>query len=123
MSGDGPLDAARTPNCEACRVLRGRPARRYGLLCSACASSGSRIEGVDDPPLAAVSAPVPELREEPMAAGEAKDEGEPEVPAVVAESERRETPPKTHDLPELVVEGRERSLVIRDLVAEGQAHA
>jgi hypothetical protein len=56
-----------------------------------------------------------------MAAGEAKDEGEPEVPAVVAESERRETPPKTHDLPELVVEGRERSLVIRDLVAEGQA--
>jgi hypothetical protein len=58
-----------------------------------------------------------------MAAGEAKDEGEPEVPAVVAESERRETPPKTHDLPELVVEGRERSLVIRDLVAEGQAHA
>jgi hypothetical protein len=44
-----------------------------------------------------------------------------EVPAAVAESEQREAPPKTGDLPELVVEGRERHLVIRDLVAEGQA--
>ena len=44
-----------------------------------------------------------------------------EVPAAVAESEQREAPPKTEDLPELVVEGRERHLVIRDLVAEGQA--
>jgi hypothetical protein len=56
-----------------------------------------------------------------MAASEAKEEGEAEVPAAVAESEQREAPPRTEGLPELVVEGRERHLVIRDLVAEGQA--
>ena len=44
-----------------------------------------------------------------MAASEARDEGEAEVPAAVAESEQREAPPKTQDLPELVVEGRERT--------------
>jgi hypothetical protein len=57
----------------------------------------------------------------PVAASAAKGEGETEVPAAVAESEQREAPPKTQGLPELVVEGRERHLVIRDLVAEGQA--
>jgi hypothetical protein len=91
------------------------------LLCSACASSGGRIEAADDPTLVAESAAKPEVRDVPMAASEAKDEGEPEVPAAVAESEQREMPPKTEGLPELVVEGRERHLVIRDLVAEGQA--
>src|ERR1700689_2265459 len=91
------------------------------LLCSACASSGSRIEAADDPTLVAETAAAPEVRDVPMAANEAKDEGEAEVPAAVAESEQRETPPKTEGLPELVVEGRERHLVIRDLVAEGQA--
>ena len=91
------------------------------LLCSACASSGGRIEGADDPTLVAESVAGPEVRDVPMAASEAKDEGEPEVPAAVAESEQRETPRKTEGLPELVVEGRERHLVIRDLVAEGQA--
>jgi len=91
------------------------------LLCSACASSGGRIETADDPPLVAVTALAPNVRDLPVAASEAKDEGEAEVPAAVAESEQRETPPKTQDLPELVVEGRERNLVIRDLVAEGQA--
>jgi len=55
-----------------------------------------------------------------MAASEAKGEGESEVPVAVAESEKRESPPKTGDLPELIVTGRERHLVIRDLVAEGQ---
>ncbi|HEY2533575.1 MAG TPA: hypothetical protein VGJ20_37540 [Xanthobacteraceae bacterium] len=55
-----------------------------------------------------------------MPASSAKEEGESEVPAAVAESEKREAPPKTDNLPELVVTGRERSLVIRDLVAEGQ---
>jgi hypothetical protein len=89
------------------------------LLCSACASSGSRIEAADDPTLVAETAAAPEVHV-PMAASEAKDEGEAEVPVAVAESEQRETPPETHDLPELVVEGRERHLVIRDLVAEGQ---
>src|SRR6202522_3274222 len=91
------------------------------LLCSACASSGSRNEAADDPPLVAETAAAPEVRDVPMAASEAKDEGEAEVPAAVAESEQPEPPPKTHDWPELVVEGRERPLVIRDLVAEGQA--
>jgi hypothetical protein len=91
------------------------------LLCSACASSGGRVEGTDDPPLVAATATAPAVQDLPVAASEAKDEGEPEVPAAVAESEQRATPPKTHDLPELVVEGRGRDLVIRDLVAEGQA--
>jgi hypothetical protein len=90
------------------------------LLCSACASSGGRGEAVDDPPPAAVTA-APEVQDHPMVASEAKEESEPEVPAAVAESEQREAPRKTGDLPELVVEGRERHLVIRDLVAEGQA--
>src|SRR5580658_1895378 len=80
------------------------------LLCSACASSGGRIEAADDPTLVAESAAKPEVRDVPMAASEAKDEGEPEVPAAVAESEQREMPPKTEGLPELVVEGRERHL-------------
>jgi hypothetical protein len=90
------------------------------LLCSACASSGGRGETVDDPPLVAVTA-APEVQEHPMVVSEAKEESESEVPAAVAESEQREAPRKTGDLPELVVEGRERHLVIRDLVAEGQA--
>ncbi len=90
------------------------------LLCSACASSGDRREAADDPPLVAVTA-APEVRDHPMVASEAREESESEVPAAVAESEQREAPRKTGDLPELVVEGRERHLVIRDLVAEGQA--
>ncbi len=56
-----------------------------------------------------------------MASNEAKSEGDTEVPVAVAESEQHEAPPKTGDLPELVVKGRTRDLVIRDLVAEGQA--
>ena len=91
------------------------------LLCSACASSGGRFEAADDPTLVAETAVAPNVQELTAAASEAKGEGEAEVPAAVAESEQRETPPKTEGLPELVVEGRERHLVIRDLVAEGQA--
>lgn len=90
------------------------------LLCSACASSGGRGEAVDEPPPVAVTA-APEVQDHPMVASEAKEESESEVPAAVAESEQREAPPRTGDLPELVVEGRERHFVIRDLVAEGQA--
>jgi hypothetical protein len=91
------------------------------LLCSACASSGGRVGAADDPPLVADAAPAPSVLDLPVAASAAKEEGEAEVPAAVAESEQREAPPKTQGLPELVVEGRERHLVIRDLVAEGQA--
>ena len=91
------------------------------LLCSACASSGGRFEAADDPTLVAETAVAPNVQDLTAAASEAKGEGEAEVPAAVAESEQRETPPKTEGLPELVVEGRERHLVIRDLVAEGQA--
>ena len=90
------------------------------LLCSACASSGGRIESADDPTLVAESTPAPPAQDRPMAASQAKEEGESEVPVAVAESEQHEAPPKPGDLPELVVEGRERDLVIRDLVAEGQ---
>jgi len=90
------------------------------LLCSACASSGGRPEAADEPPLVAVI-DAPEVRDHPMVASEAREDGEFEVPAAVAESEQREVPPRTGDLPEVVVKGRERHLVIRDLVAEGQA--
>jgi hypothetical protein len=89
------------------------------LLCSACASSDGRVKAVDDPTLVQES-PAPQVQDVPVAANDARDEGEAEVPAAVAETEQRETPPKTGDLPELVVEARERHLVIRDLVAEGQ---
>ena len=91
------------------------------LICSGCVSSGDRVEPVDDPPLVAITAPTPLLHDVPMAASEAKSEGDSEVPVAVAESEKREAPPKPGDLPELVVKGRTPDLVIRDLVAEGQA--
>jgi hypothetical protein len=91
------------------------------LLCSACASSGGRMESADDPTLVTESTPAPPAQDRPMATSEAKGEGESEVPAAVAESEQRLAPPRPEDLPELVVEGRERQLIIRDLVAEGQA--
>src|SRR5271156_3918975 len=91
------------------------------LICSGCASSGGRTEPVDDPPLVAATTPAPLLHDVPMAASEAKSEGDSEVPAAVAESEKHEAPPKPGDLPELVVKGRARDVVIRNLVAEGQA--
>ena len=90
------------------------------LFCSACATSGGRIEAEDDPTLITAPDAAPKVVL-PMASGEARTEGEFEVPTVVAESEHRETPPSAEGIPELVVEGRERHLVIRDLVAEGQA--
>jgi hypothetical protein len=90
------------------------------LLCSACASPGSRIVAEDEPTLVAEPAAAPAVLL-PAAASEAKQEGETEVPVVVAESEHREMPPSTGGLPEVVVEGRDRHFVIRDLVAEGQA--
>jgi hypothetical protein len=91
------------------------------LLCSACASSGSRNEAADDPTVIPEPA-APEMKEAPAATTETKEEGETEVPAAVAETEQREAPPKTEGgLPEVIVEGRERHLIIRDLVAEGQA--
>ena len=91
------------------------------LLCSACASSGGRVEAVDDPTLVVESATTPIVRDLPAATNGARDEGEAEVPATVAESEQREAPPSTADLPELVVEARERNRVIRDMTVEGQA--
>jgi hypothetical protein len=90
------------------------------LLCAACVSSGGRGEAADDPPLAAVT-DAPEMRDAPAVASEVRTDSEFEVPTAVAESEQRETPPRKGDLPGVVVEGRERHLVIRDLVAEGQA--
>ena len=75
---------------------------------------------MDDPPLVSDAAPAPPLHDVPMAASEAKSEGDSEVPVAVAESEQHEAPPKPGDLPELIVKGRTRDLVIRDLVAEGQ---
>src|ERR1700689_2409727 len=90
-------------------------------ICSGCISSGGRIQPVDDPPVVADTAPAPVLHDVPMAASAAKSEGDSEVPVAVAESEQHEAPPKPGDLPELIVKGRTHDLVIRDLVAEGQA--
>ena len=90
------------------------------LLCTACASSGGRIEAEDDPTLIAETT-APKLDLLPLPSSDAKQEGETEVPTVVAESEHREVPPSAEGIPQIVVEGRERDLVIRDLVAEGQA--
>lgn len=91
------------------------------LLCSACATSGGESDEADDPTLVAeTTATVQDL---PAAATEAEDESEVEVevPAAVAESEHPEAPPTSDNLPEVVVRARERNVVIRDLVAEGQA--
>ena len=118
------LPSAQTFRIFSVRVFRGAaaavPLLAY-LFCSACATSGGRIEAEDDPPLITAPAAAPKTEVLPMASGEARAEGEFEVPKVVAESEHRETPPRAEGIPELVVEGRERHLVIRDLVAEGQA--
>jgi hypothetical protein len=76
---------------------------------------------VDDPPVIADAAPPLLLQDVPIAANEAKSEGDSEVPVAVAESEKQEAPPKPGDLPELIVKGRTRDVIIRDLVAEGQA--
>src|ERR1700733_13555155 len=89
-------------------------------ICSGCISSRGRIGPVDDPPVVA-DAPPPLVHDVPMAASEAKSEGDSEVPVAVAESEQHEAPPKPGDLPEVIVKGRTRDLIIRDLVAEGQA--
>src|SRR5271168_3673419 len=90
-------------------------------ICSGCISSGGRIEPVDDPPLVSDAAPAPLLHDVPMAASGAKSEGDSEVPVAVAESEKHEAPLKPGALTELIVKERRRDLVIRDLVAEGQA--
>jgi hypothetical protein len=117
------LPSAQTSRSFSRRVHRGAAAAApllAFLFCSACATSG-HFEAEDDPPLETVPDVAPKAEVLPMAAGEARAEGDFEVPAVVAESEHRETPPSAEGIPELVVEGRERHLVIRDLVAEGQA--
>jgi hypothetical protein len=107
------------------RVLRGAAAAGSllaFLVCSACSTSTGRIQAEDDPTLIAPIADAPRNPVVPVALGDAKTEGEFEVPTVVAETEHRETPPPSAEgIPELVVEGRARHLVIRDLVAEGQA--
>ena len=90
------------------------------LLCSSCASSGGHHEAADDPPLV-VATEASEVREPPVVASEVTVDSEFEVPAAVAESEQREVPRATGDLPKVVVAGQERQFVIRDLVAEGQA--
>src|SRR5436305_11994850 len=85
------------------------------LLCSACASSGGNVGSSDDPvlvPAPEAAAEAPDLH---VSSGEAAEESEPEVPAAVAESEHSEAPPTPGDLPEVVVTGRERHIVIRDL--------
>ena len=89
------------------------------MICPGCVSSAGRIEPVEDPPIVADTAPAPLMHDVPMAASGAKSEGDSEVPVAVAESEQHEAPPKPGDLPELIVKGRTRDVVIRDLVAEG----
>jgi hypothetical protein len=79
------------------------------------------MESPDDPimlPEPVIETHVPDLA---MTKSAAKEEGEAEVPVAVAESEQPQAPAMTQELPEVIVQGRERHLVIRDLVAEGQA--
>ena len=91
------------------------------LLCTSCASSGGDVEAADEPTVVPEAISPADMQARPMAAGAADEEGEVEVPVAVAESEHREAPPSNGDLPEVVVTGRERHVIIRNLVAEGQA--
>ena len=91
------------------------------LLCSACASSAAAPRQRTTQRSSRKPSPRPLCRTLPPAANEAKDEGEAEVPGG-----RRRVGAARGSHPRLrachhVVEGRERHLVIRDLVAEGQA--
>jgi hypothetical protein len=93
------------------------------LLCSACATTNEDEDSPDDPTLVAEETDAADAKEAPAAPADAEDEGEVEVevPAAVAETEHAESPPAPGDLPGVVVKARERHVVIRDLVAEGQA--
>src|SRR6202795_1262168 len=71
-------------------------------ICSGCISSGGRIEPVDDPPLVSDTPAAPLLHDVPVAASEAKSEGDSEVPVAVAESGQDEAPPKPGDLTEFI---------------------
>ncbi|MFO1466282.1 MAG: hypothetical protein U1F35_07575 [Steroidobacteraceae bacterium] len=91
------------------------------LLGAGCASTGGDADAEDDPTLVA-EAEVPfEALPPSTATTETDEESESEVPAAIAETERRETQPKPGDLPEVIVKARERHVVIRSLVTEGQA--
>jgi len=79
------------------------------------------MESADDPTLVPEAVPESHVPNLPIAtSGTKKEEGESEVPVAVAESEKPQAPPMNQGLPELIVRGRERHLIIRDLVAEGQ---
>ena len=104
------------------------------LLCAGCATPSTNEEGEDEAVLVdQESAAEDEVAPEPEPEGPAVTEAdeasadpadkseEGEVPQAVAESERKETPPSTHQLAEVVVQARARHEQIHDLVAEAQA--
>ena len=96
------------------------------LLCAACAAPSVNEEGEDeavvvDQPGASEAESAPEAVADEPGAGRADKSEEGEVPLSVAESERKETPPSSHELAEVVVQAKARHEQIHDLVAEAQA--
>ena len=94
------------------------------LACAACATTGGG-DSEPEPPIAEMqrAPPVPDapMDDEKAQGTQADDREGGEVPLVVAETEQREKTPPAGKLPEVVVEARERHVVIHDLVAEAQA--
>ena len=94
------------------------------LACAACATTGGG-DYEPEPPVVdarpaheATDAATEDERPESAEAEAAESE---EVPLVVAETEQREPVPPADKLAEVVVEARERHVLIHDLVAEGQS--
>jgi hypothetical protein len=83
------------------------------LACSACATTGG-IAYEPEPPVPdeALAQALPAVRQAPSVA---------EAPRVSAESAQPDTSPSADKLAEVLVEARERHLVIHDLVAEAQS--
>ena len=94
------------------------------LACAACATTGGG-NSEPEPPIAemqrAPDTPDAARDDEKAQAPQAGDTDGGEVPRVVAETEQREPVPPAGRLAEVVVEARERHVVIHDLVAEAQA--
>ena len=90
------------------------------LICTACATTGGPAEEGEPAAVWEATPPEAEEPETPMEE-EAQEEGEVEVPLVVAETEQRETVPAAEELAEVVVRARDRHELIRDLVSEARS--
>lgn len=94
------------------------------LACAACATTGGAGDEPEPPVLdarLAEESPDGAMAKERTEGTDAEAPDGEEVPLVVAESEQREPVPPAGRLAEVVVEVRERHVVIHDLVAEAQS--